>query len=179
MSGPWLRALAAGLPTITMDLAHTADVATLDPRTWAVRAGSGIRGPGSVTEDAATGKSDAASRTPPFDSAPAGPEALEGLRPVSVAIDILDEDHSLRLAMRRLATDTALRESLGANARAYWDSEHSMPRMLEDYRHVIAEAASMPVPRPPLPAHLIDNGDATLRALLAPFGIESDTVFLG
>ena len=32
--------------------------------------------------------------------------------PVSVAVDILDEDHSLRLAMRRLASDTSLRDRL-------------------------------------------------------------------
>jgi hypothetical protein len=81
--------------------------------------------------------------------------------------------------MRRLATDTALRESLGASARAYWDFEHSMPRMLEDYRRVITEAASILPPRPPLPAHLLDNGDATLRTLLAPFRIDQSRVFEG
>ncbi len=34
MSGPWLRALAAGCPTVTIDLAHLTDVPSLDPRTW-------------------------------------------------------------------------------------------------------------------------------------------------
>jgi glycosyltransferase involved in cell wall biosynthesis len=157
MSGPWLRALAAGLPTITTDLAHLADVASLDPRTWAIRPGSGIRGPGSEPQ------SDPASRiTDPAFRAP---------DPVTIAIDILDEDHSLRLAMRRLATDAALRASLGAGARAYWECEHSRPRMLEDYRRVIAEAAGAPAPTPHLPAHLIDDGDRTLKDLLRPFGI--------
>src|SRR5207244_4209242 len=33
-SGPWLRALAAGLPTIVVDLVQLADVPSLDPRTW-------------------------------------------------------------------------------------------------------------------------------------------------
>ena len=43
-----------------------------------------------------------------------------------VAIDILDEDHSLRLAMRRLARDAALRRALGPRgAAATGDSEHS------------------------------------------------------
>jgi glycosyltransferase involved in cell wall biosynthesis len=38
MSGPWLRCLAAGKPTITIDLLQTADVPSLDPRTWTMRA---------------------------------------------------------------------------------------------------------------------------------------------
>ena len=164
MSGPWLRALAAGLPTITTDLAHLADVPSLDPRTWTVRAGSGIRDPGSGAETAELRRSDPASRTPDA---------------VTVAIDILDEDHSLRLAMRRLATDEDLRASLGAHARAYWNREHSMPLMLEDYRRAIADAATLPAPGPRMPAHLVNSGDATLRRLLAEFGIQSDTVFLG
>ena len=37
-SGPWLRALAAGKPTVVNDLAHLVDVPTLDPRTWQVLA---------------------------------------------------------------------------------------------------------------------------------------------
>ena len=143
MSGPWLRALAAGLPTITTDLAHLADVPCLDPRTWANRE------PRTANRE-----------------------------PVTVAIDILDEDHSLRLAMRRLATDGRLRESLGASARAYWEREHSMPRMLQDYRWAIVETAASPAPFPALPPHLVDDGDATLRTLLARFGIRGEQVFL-
>jgi hypothetical protein len=65
--GALASALAAGVPTVTIDLAHTWHVPALDPRTWQCRL-------------------------------PGGRAA-----PVTVAIDILDEDHSLRLAMRRLA----------------------------------------------------------------------------
>ena len=36
-SGPWLRALAAGKPTVINDLAHLVDLPTLDPRTWEVQ----------------------------------------------------------------------------------------------------------------------------------------------
>ena len=35
-SGPWLRALAAGKPTIVSNLAHTADTPSLRPGTWEV-----------------------------------------------------------------------------------------------------------------------------------------------
>ncbi len=139
VSGPWLRALAAGKPTVTIDLAHLWDVPSLDPRTWTMNQ-AGIR-PG---------------RTP---------------EPVTVAIDILDEDHSLRLALRRLTTDPELRASLGAAARRYWRQEHSPERSVEDYHRVIALALGREAPRPALPAHLTASGDRTLRALLAPFGV--------
>jgi glycosyltransferase involved in cell wall biosynthesis len=134
MSGPWLRALAAGKPTITIDLAHLWDVPSLDPRTWTANAG-------------------------------------DGAKPVTVAIDILDEAHSLRLAMRRLATDGALRASLGEAARLYWQQEHSLEHSLADYHRVIARALDRTAPRPALPPHLTDSGDRTLRALLERCGV--------
>ena len=37
-SGPWLRALAAARATVIVDLPHTANLATLDPRTWRLHA---------------------------------------------------------------------------------------------------------------------------------------------
>lgn len=136
MSGPWLRALAAGLPTITMDLAHTADVPALDPRSWTLI----------------------------HTGAPA-----ERIDPVTVAVDVLDEDHSLRLAMRGLAADLELRMRLSTAAAAYWEKEHSQERMVADYERVIQRAIETPDPRPPLPAHLTSDGMERLRSILAPF----------
>ena len=142
ISGPWLRALAAGRPTITIDLEHMADVPALDPRTWRIMAGSRIPDPDSRVSD-----------------------------PVTVAIDILDEDHSLRAAMRRLASDPALRATIGAAGRRYWEREHSMPHMLEDYERILAEAVSRPAPRVLLPAHLVTNGDRVLQRVADEFGV--------
>ena len=138
VSGPWLRCLAAGLPTIVIDLAHV-DVPSLDPRTWL---------PNRTTSG-----------------------GTSATAPVAVAIDIVDEDHSLRLAMRRLANDGELRASLGRAATEYWEREHATERMIEDYRRIIPLAMTKPVPRPMLPAHLVNDGDATLRDLLKPFGM--------
>lgn len=140
VSGPWLRALAAARPTITTDLAHTADVPALDPRTWALHQAVAGRSPD----------------------------------PVTVAIDILDEDHSLRLAMRRLAGDAELRAKLGRAGAAYWEAYHSPERMVEDYRRVIARALEQPIPSPELPAHLRADGSARLAELLEPFGLPAD-----
>jgi glycosyltransferase involved in cell wall biosynthesis len=153
VSGPWLRALAASRATIITDLEHLADVPSLDPRTWRVTPGSGIRGAGS----------DPGARIP-------DPGAIV---PICVAIDILDEDHSLRLAMRRLATDPALRASLGAAGQQYWHQEHSLPAMLEDYEGVLADAAARPAPHVPLPEHLVTKGDNLVHQILDEFSVSS------
>jgi glycosyltransferase involved in cell wall biosynthesis len=138
VSGPWLRALAAARPTITIDLAHMAGVPSLDPRTWSV------------------------SHAAPSLAAP---------EPVTVAIDILDEAHSLKLAMRRLAGDPALRDRLSRGAFAFWQAHHTVDAMVDDYRRVIARAMEAPAPAAPLPAHLRSDGTERLTALLQPFGI--------
>jgi glycosyltransferase involved in cell wall biosynthesis len=138
MSGPWLRALAAGVPTITTDLSHLVGIPSLDPRTWTV---------------AHTSKTSVA------------PE------PVRVAIDILDEDHSLRLAMRRLASDAALREQLARAGLAYWHAEHTVDRMVHDYRRVIECAVQTPAPAAALPAHLRQTGEQQLSEILDGLGM--------
>ena len=134
VSGPWLRCLAAGKPTVTIDLLHVSNVPSLDPRTW---------------------------RT----------NSTNGETPCTVAFDILDENHSLRLAMRRLATDATLRRSLGRAAQQYWFGNHSIDVMAADYRTLIAEAAESPLPAGALPAHLTNDGGETLRRLMAECGV--------
>ena len=75
--------------------------------------------------------------------------------------------------MRRLATDGELRASLGAAGRRYWEREHSMPRMLEDYERVLADAAGRPAPRVTLPEHLVTNGDRLLKQVLEEFLVDA------
>ena len=120
-SGPWLRALAAGRPTVIIDLARFSNPVTLDPRTWQPHA-------------------------------PA-PAASTSAPPIAVAIDVLDEDHSLRLAMHRLAADADLRTQLGRAGRAYWEAEHTIDRMVADYERVLAHAAATSAPRTEPPTH--------------------------
>lgn len=142
ISGVWLRALAAGVPTIITDLAHLSGVPSLDPRTWQPRLPA-LR-----------------SAVPALDSPP----------PAAIAIDILDEDHSLRLAMRRLALDAELRARLGRDGQAWWQREHSLDAMVADYERIIREAAAQPDPQVHLPPHMRDEGGRALNSLLAPFG---------
>jgi glycosyltransferase involved in cell wall biosynthesis len=166
ISGPWLRCLAAGRATVIVDLAHLADIPSLDPRTWTVNAGGRRR------KTAARGSALGAESTSAADSPTPNPESRTP-NPVCVAIDIVDEDHSLRLAMRKLAQDAELRKSLGAAGREHWLREHSVSGMVDDYRRVIALAASVQPPRPPLPAHLSDDGLKMVEALAHEFGLPS------
>jgi glycosyltransferase involved in cell wall biosynthesis len=131
-SGPWLRALAAGRPTVIVDLLHLRHVPSVDPRTWR-------------------------------------PNQREV--PVCVAIDIMDEEHSLRLAMRRLGSDRVLRDTLGRAASAWWSREHTVARMADDYERVMTEAVRRPAPAAAgLPAHLRDAHDGELCEMMKGWG---------
>ena len=96
--------------------------------------------------------------------------------PVTIAIDILDEAHSLSLALRRLATDSALRERLGRAARAYWEHTHTFGQMRDEYLTAIDRAATRarPVTRPPV---LEYDPLSHARALTAGFGNLSCELF--
>ncbi|MGE3840924.1 MAG: glycosyltransferase family 4 protein [Vicinamibacterales bacterium] len=157
-SASWLRCLAAGKPTVMTDLLQTSDVPVLDPRTWAL----------------AHRRTDARS----VDTPPGASEA------VAIAIDILDEDHSLALALDRLMSDAALRDRLGRRAKRWWHDHHTLEHMTSTYRDVIGEAMqTAPPPRhADWPPHLLADGQETLRAILAECSVESidrrDSLFL-
>ena len=72
---------------------------------------------------------------------------VDGRDPVGVAIDILDEDHSLRLACYRLAVDHALRERLGRAAHAYWEHTHTLGHMTAGVVRAIDLALARPANR--------------------------------
>jgi len=148
-SAMWVRATGAGRPTVITDLSHTADVPSLDPRAWAPP-GAGV---------VARGFS---------------PEPDAGFSPVSIAIDLLDEADAVRLAMTKLATDAALRDALGRNARAYWRVHHTMAASVEGYRGAIERALARPVPRQRgVPAHLVgDEVCGLAQRLTAEFGVD-------
>src|SRR6266540_3114326 len=98
---------------------------------------------------------------------------------LAVSVDIVDEDHSLHLALDRLASDDKRRALLGKAARAWWNAHHRLELMAADYARIIERAVSLPAPRPALPAHLRDDGTSRLAALTRAVGIEgfvNDTV---
>lgn len=73
---------------------------------------------------------------------------VDGREPVGVAIDILDEDHSLRLAFYRLAVDHALRERLSRAAHTYWEQTHTLDHMTAGVVRAIDLALARPANRP-------------------------------
>lgn len=97
------------------------------------------------------------------------PSHLAAAEPITVSIDLSDEDHSLAIAMRRLAADGGLRRRLGERARGWWRTHHRIDLMAEDYERVLALAAARPAPA--LPAALLPDATASTRALLAPLGV--------
>jgi glycosyltransferase involved in cell wall biosynthesis len=143
-SGPWVRSLAMSRATVIVDLAHQHGIPVLDPRTW--RRHTPCE---DVVHDADT-------------------------RAIAVAIDILDEEHSLRLAIRRLMADEALRLQLGHHGRAYWEREHTMVRMIADFERAAVRAVARPAPASTLPAHLRPDPQAHANELLKPFGLNHE-----
>ena len=89
---------------------------------------------------------------------------------VAVSIDLLDEDHSLQLALERLATDGRLRTRLGAAAREWWHAHHRLEPMADQYLSIIEKAITMPAPAPRLPPHLVDDGTAKAKRLATDLG---------
>jgi glycosyltransferase involved in cell wall biosynthesis len=152
-SAAWLRCLAGGRATIVTDLAHTADVPAYDPRSWTVSFAP-------------------ATRT----DALGWPLRDDG---ACVAIDLLDEEHSLRLAIQRLATDTRLRERIGTEARALWERRFTLERMQAAYVDLIEAAMQTPIgpaPRPDLPAHFRRDGTEHAARLLEDIGLGDDRI---
>ena len=102
-------------------------------------------------------------------SPPGGPS------PIAMRIDLLEEEKDLRAAMRRLATDARLRESLARAGHAYWAREHTLEVMVADYRRLIKEAAARPAPSVvDLPAHFTNDHTGLARRVARQFGVDVD-----
>jgi len=100
-----------------------------------------------------------------------------GSAPIAMRIDLLEEEECLRTAMRRLATDARLRESLARAGHAYWEREHTLEAMAADYRRVIKEAAARPAPEvADLPAHFTNDHTGLARGIARQFGVDVDVL---
>lgn len=169
-SASWLRCLAAGKATIVTDLVHTVEVPALDPRDWRVLhapALSRVEGPALSPVEGPLAPADESTE----------PVVTE---PACVSLDILDEDHSLRLAMRRLGTDAQLRDALGRSARRLWLARFTLERMVQGYREAIDAACAVPVPdksmRTRLPRHFSTDGTEHAARLLGEMGLAPATI---
>jgi glycosyltransferase involved in cell wall biosynthesis len=95
--------------------------------------------------------------------------------PIAVTIEPRDEEHSLMLAMRRLATDAPLREQLGHAAYTWWQAHATPAHAAAAWQQILEEALSLSPPsRPPdWPKHLGADGTELARSILNEFGLRS------
>jgi glycosyltransferase involved in cell wall biosynthesis len=104
------------------------------------------------------------------------PESTSEPRPVGVSIDILDESHSLKLALRRLATDDKLRDMLSSNAKALWAERFRLDRMVAGYQNLIAQLVQEGPRRvdalQTLPLHMrasgLEHAESLIREIVGP-----------
>jgi hypothetical protein len=104
------------------------------------------------------------------------PRGWTGQAPIVVSIDPRDEEHSLSLALRRLAGDATLRDALSTSAHEWWRHHATLDHALNAWRSILAEAATAAPPARPSnwPRHLNADGTERARELLAEFGATVD-----
>ena len=97
-------------------------------------------------------------------------------RPILVSVDPRDEEHSLSLALRRLASDSALRHALGTSAHEWWLRNATVDHAARAWRSILGDAASLASPPRPggWPSHLTADGTERARAILGDFAASVD-----
>ena len=73
--------------------------------------------------------------------------------------------------MRRLAFDPELRAAIGRAGRRYWEREHTIERMADDYEEAMNRALTLPAPTPDLPRHLLPDSLAHTETIAAAFAV--------
>ena len=95
--------------------------------------------------------------------------AVAGRKPIVISIDPRDEEHSLMLALVRLAADPLLRESLANAGHAWWHEHATLDHAVAAWEALIREAAA----RGREAGQGADYSDR-LREQLQPFGVDPD-----
>ncbi|MEQ1760426.1 MAG: hypothetical protein ABL986_19105 [Vicinamibacterales bacterium] len=100
-------------------------------------------------------------------------DVLAQMTPVVVSIDPRDEQHSLTLALRGLASDGPRRHALGTAAREWWTRHATPARAVSDWMRLLEEAAATPLPSlpPDWPPHLHVDGAEHLRRVTREMGL--------
>ena len=91
-------------------------------------------------------------------------------------MDPRDEEHSLSLALRRLANDSSLRHALGTSAHAWWHEHATVDHAARAWRSILDDAVTLTPPERPAnwPRHLTADGTERARELLSEFGASVD-----
>lgn len=114
---------------------------------------------------------------PAFDPQTWRPRAIESNEtPIVVSIDPRDEEHSLMLAMKRLASDAGLRDQLGRAGHSWWRSHATVDHAAAAWHEILNEAATLALPPRPddWPRHLTADGSELVRKILGHHGTHVD-----
>lgn len=99
---------------------------------------------------------------------------------IALRVDLLNEERDLLDAMRRLASNSALREAFALSGHAYWAAGHTLQAMTEDYQSLLIAAAARIAPAPTdLPLHVTEDHGETARDIVRRFGVEVDVLRAG
>lgn len=95
---------------------------------------------------------------------------------ICITIDPLDEEHSTTTALRRLATDPILADTLGRAGHDYWRAHHDIEPAVSHFERLLEEARLLPPPAEAtrLPPHLDADWTIRARAILQGSAIEVD-----
>ena len=94
--------------------------------------------------------------------------------PIVISIDPRDEEHSLLLAIKRLARDARLRESLAASGHEWWRANATVNHAVRAWEAILKDASKAAPAQPPRDdRHGADHSDG-VRATLAEFGVSVD-----
>ncbi len=99
------------------------------------------------------------------------------IEPICISIDIVDEEHSLSLALSRLCIDTTLRNTLGQAAHNYWKNHFNLEKMRSGYIQAIEKTCAFDNKSETtknLPKHLFQDGTEHLRSLLRDIGVTNE-----
>jgi hypothetical protein len=90
--------------------------------------------------------------------------------PIVVSLDPRDEEHSLMLALVRLAADPRLRSVLGAAARTWWHAHATIDHAVAGWEAILSEAATLGAAAP----EQVADGSEQAREILAEMGVQVD-----
>jgi hypothetical protein len=98
------------------------------------------------------------------------PRGFSTEAPIVISVDPRDEEHSLVLAMVRLAADARLRAVLGAAGHAWWLAHARIDRATVAFEEILREAATL---GPAAAVRVLDASEGA-RQVLDEFGVSVD-----
>jgi hypothetical protein len=98
------------------------------------------------------------------------PRGFSADPPIVISIDPRDEEHSLMLALARLAANPSLRTTLAAAARTWWHAHATFDQTVAVWEAILSEAATLDAAA----SQQVADGTERARKILAEVGVAVD-----